>query len=86
MNQLSKLLTQNQAALFKNRQASLSEKSSQLEAISPLATLKRGYAIVSEETSGKIVRDSDQISKGEKLDIKLSNGDLTAQVLTTGKI
>ena len=85
MNQLSKLLTQNQANLFKNRQASLSEKSSQLEALSPLATLKRGYAIVAEGTSGKIVRDSDQISEGEKLDIKLSSGDLTAKVLTTGK-
>ena len=85
VNQLSKLLTQNQAALFKNRQASLSEKSSQLEALSPLATLKRGYAIVAEGNSGKIVRDSDQISEGEKLDIKLSSGDLTAQVLTTGK-
>ena len=86
VNQLSKLLTQNQAALFKNRQAILNEKSSQLEALGPLATLKRGYAIVSEGTSGKIVRDSDQISEGEKLDIKLSDGDLTAQVLATGKI
>ena len=86
MNQLSKLLSQNQAAFFKNRQASLSEKTSQLEALSPLATLKRGYAIVSEGTSGEIVRDSDEISEGEKLDIKLSNGDLTAQVLTAEKI
>ncbi len=86
VNQLSKLLIQNQAAIVKNRQASLSEKSSQLEALGPLATLKRGYAIVSEGTSGKIVRDSAHISEGEKLEIKLSNGDLTAQVLSKGKI
>ena len=71
-------MTQSHATLIKNRQASLNEKSSQLEALSPLATLKRGYAIVSEEASGKIVRNSDEITEGEKLGIRLSNGALTA--------
>ena len=84
--QLSRLMTQSHATLIKNRQASLNEKSSQLEALSPLATLKRGYAIVSEETNGKIVRNSDEITEGEKLGIRLSNGALTAEVVAKGKI
>lgn len=86
VKQLSRIMTQSHATLIKNRQASLSEKSSQLEALSPLATLKRGYAIVSEEAKGKIVRNSDEIAEGEKLRIRLSNGALTAEVVAKGKI
>ena len=86
VKQLSRIMTQSHATLIKNRQASLNEKSSQLEALSPLATLKRGYAIVSEEVSGKIVRNSDEITEGEKLGIRLSNGALTAEVVAKGKI
>ena len=86
VKQLSRIMTQSHATLIKNRQASLSEKSSQLEALSPLATLKRGYAIVSEEANGKIVRNSDEIAEGEKLRIRLSNGALTAEVVAKGKI
>ena len=86
VKQLSRVMTQSHATLIKNRQASLNEKSSQLEALSPLATLKRGYAIVSEEVSGKIVRNSDEITEGEKLGIRLSNGALTAEVVAKGKI
>ena len=86
VKQLSRVMTQSHATLIKNRQASLNEKSSQLEALSPLATLKRGYAIVSEEAKGKIVRNSDEIAEGEKLRIRLSNGALTAEVVAKGKI
>ena len=83
--QLSRLMSQSYATLIKNRQASLNEKSSQLEALGPLATLKRGYAIVSDETNGKIVRNSDEITEGEKLEIRLSGGALTAQVVAKRK-
>ncbi|MEC8644181.1 MAG: exodeoxyribonuclease VII large subunit [Pseudomonadota bacterium] len=86
VKQLSRIMTQSHATLMKNRQASLSERSSQLEALSPLATLKRGYAIVSEEANGKIVRNSEEIAEGEKLRIRLSNGALTAEVVAKGKI
>ena len=78
-------MSQSYATLIKNRQASLNEKSSQLEALGPLATLKRGYAIVSDETSGKIIRNSDEITEGEKLEIRLSSGALTAEVVAKGK-
>ena len=83
--QLSRLMSQSYATLIKNRQASLNEKSSQLEALGPLATLKRGYAIVSDETNGKIIRNSDEITEGEKLEIRLSGGALTAQVVAKRK-
>ena len=83
--QLSRLMSQSYATLIKNRQASLNEKSSQLEALGPLATLKRGYAIVSDETNGKIIRNSDEITEGERLEIRLSGGALTAQVVAKRK-
>jgi exodeoxyribonuclease VII large subunit len=51
---------------------------SQIRALSPAATMDRGYAIVL-STSGEIVRDADQIALGELMSIRLARGQLTAQ-------
>ena len=53
-----------------------------LEALSPLAVLKRGYAIVYGE-DGAILRDAGRVSAGETIRARLANGDLTATVKTT---
>lgn len=50
-----------------------------LEAISPLATLHRGYSILLTE-DGKAVTDAQQVTAGEKLSAKLSQGELLLQV------
>jgi exodeoxyribonuclease VII large subunit len=56
----------------------LSHLRSQIRALSPAATMDRGYAIVLTE-SGEIVRDADQISAGDLMTIRLARGQLTAQ-------
>lgn len=51
-----------------------------LDAVSPLGTLQRGYSIASNATSGQILIDSKQVSKGDTLSIQLAKGKISAQV------
>jgi exodeoxyribonuclease VII large subunit len=53
-----------------------------LDALSPLAVLTRGYSITQTE-DGKILRDSQNVKSGDKLKIRLENGKLNAEVLSS---
>jgi exodeoxyribonuclease VII large subunit len=59
----------------------LTQLSATLDAVSPLKTLERGFAIVTKDN--KIIRDSKQVSIQDKLKVKLAKGDLNCQVITT---
>ena len=50
-----------------------------LNALSPLAVLQRGYAIV-RGSAGTIVRRASQVAVGERIDVRLAGGSLGAQV------
>ncbi len=54
-----------------------------LDAISPLATLKRGYSIVTDSTSGAILRSAKDCSKGSTITATLSEGQLHCEVIET---
>ena len=51
-----------------------------LDAVSPLGTLQRGYAIVSHSASGQILLDSKQVTKGDSISIQLAKGQVSAKV------
>ncbi len=51
-----------------------------LHAVSPLATLERGYAIVQQHNSPQIVKSVSQITENDLLDTRLSNGRIVSQV------
>ncbi|MDQ1119662.1 MULTISPECIES: exodeoxyribonuclease VII large subunit [Pseudoxanthomonas] len=51
-----------------------------LEAISPLATVARGYALISRE-DGTLVRRATQVAVGDRLEARLADGTLSVQVL-----
>lgn len=51
-----------------------------LDTLSPLATLARGYAIVSTSEGKKVVRHADDVAVGESLRIRLELGTLSAIV------
>ncbi len=53
-----------------------------LHSVSPLATLGRGYAIVSDADSGKILTDSSATKPGSEIRARLALGSLTATVDT----
>lgn len=65
-------------ALVERRRAALDHAGARLQALSPLATLARGYAIV--RARGEAVRDAAAVTPGEALEIQLAAGELGARV------
>jgi exodeoxyribonuclease VII large subunit len=57
----------------------LSHTLARLRALSPAATLQRGYAIV-QRPDGSVVRAPDEVDAKDRLRIRLAGGDLTATV------
>jgi exodeoxyribonuclease VII large subunit len=62
---------------FKQRQAGISHT---LQAVSPLATLERGYAIVQEHQCQRIVKSVTQMAENDLLDTRLSDGRIISQI------
>ena len=54
-----------------------------LDAVSPLATLARGFAIVRRATDGTVVRDAAQVTAGVRLEARLARGHLLCTVEAT---
>ncbi len=61
------------------RRVRLDQIERQLKALSPVAILERGYALVF-DASGKLVKDSSQVNAGDGISAKLAWGSLTARV------
>jgi exodeoxyribonuclease VII large subunit len=64
--------------LLERRRAGLDHAGARLQALSPLATLARGYAIV--RAGGEALRDSAAVTPGDHVDIELATGGLGARV------
>ena len=60
------------------KEQALMIETGKLEAISPVAVLHRGYALVYRETS--LVRDASELKTGEKLTVRLAKGTVSALV------
>ena len=52
-----------------------------LQAVSPLATLARGFAVVTRARDGVLLTDAGAIEPGEEIDARLAQGTLRARVL-----
>ena len=81
---LSALGRRLQAALarrLEQQHGRLSTLSGRLDALSPLKVLERGYALVTVEKAGTIVRDPAQVRPGDTLRVQVSRGELFARVL-----
>jgi exodeoxyribonuclease VII large subunit len=59
--------------------ADLSHTLARLRALSPAATLQRGYAIV-QRADGAVVREPDEVREGDALRLRLAGGELAATV------
>ncbi len=51
-----------------------------LDALSPLGTLARGYAILRRGDTGELIRDASQVAVGELIAARLGRGNLTARI------
>lgn len=71
-------LTSAPLLLLERRRAALDRSGVRLQALSPLATLARGYAIVRED--GDVLRDARRVTPGARVDVQLARGSLGARV------
>ena len=79
----TQLLSRLQSAMhnkLKQSENALQSQISQLNAVSPLATLARGYAIV-KDNKGKVTTDATTLSAGDTISVRLHKGEVKAQVL-----
>jgi exodeoxyribonuclease VII large subunit len=75
-NQLERGLNQYLA----QKQLQLQSLALQLQALSPLSTLGRGYAIV-RNSEQVLVKSTQQVSKGDVVNIQLQDGSIHCEVL-----
>jgi exodeoxyribonuclease VII large subunit len=59
----------------------LAQQARDLHTLSPLNTLSRGYAIVSREQDGQIIRTAREVASGERVRARLSQGSLLCEVI-----
>ena len=80
---LQNQLRQGMDHLLERKANALAGSASLLDAISPLAVLARGYAIVKKAGSEKVLRSETEVALGEELAVTLHQGELSCTV--TGK-
>jgi exodeoxyribonuclease VII large subunit len=76
------ITTAMRTALLRHR-SRIEQLEHRLRALSPIAILERGYALVF-DSSGKLVKDSAQVEPGDEISAKLARGQLTARVEKKG--
>jgi exodeoxyribonuclease VII large subunit len=65
--------------LLLQRRSRLERLTSQMEALSPVAILERGYALVF-DSSGKLVKDAARVKVGEDVTARLARGQIAATI------
>ncbi|MDQ6788214.1 MAG: exodeoxyribonuclease VII large subunit, partial [Acidobacteriota bacterium] len=82
------LLRQKQASAIKGaaraKDENLKIKMASLDALSPLAVLKRGFSIVQNERN-ELLRDAEKVKADDRVKIRLARGKLEAKVLSVEK-
>ncbi|MBI3970365.1 MAG: exodeoxyribonuclease VII large subunit [Chloroflexi bacterium] len=68
------------AARLERAQARLAAADARLQALSPLAVLARGYAVVCDPTTRMVIRSTRQVTGGQAIDVLLADGRLSARV------
>jgi exodeoxyribonuclease VII large subunit len=79
LDRLNHRLRQSLVAQFARRHQQLSRCQGALTALSPLATLERGYSIV-RDTEGRIVRNAAQLATGDAVRLQFACGSAEARV------
>ncbi len=66
--------------MMQEARASYAELCAQLDALSPLRVLERGYAIALHESTGRAVRSRSEVKQGDRLRVRVSDGEFGAKV------
>jgi exodeoxyribonuclease VII large subunit len=65
--------------VVENKRNQFNQMALQLNGLSPLAILDRGYSIV--KRGNEIIKESSQVARGDKVTIKLHKGELSSEIL-----
>ncbi|HEX4017403.1 MAG TPA: exodeoxyribonuclease VII large subunit [Frankiaceae bacterium] len=71
--------------LIEREDQSVQQQLAQVRALSPAATLARGYAVVQQQ-DGTVLRDAATVSGGERLAVRLADGRLDVEVVKVVKV
>ena len=66
-------------AVLLQRRGRLDQLAGELGALSPVAILERGYALVF-DSSGKLVKDAEQVKNAEEIKARVAKGEIKAVV------
>ncbi len=79
--QMTTLLQHAIKAKVNHKKSTLALQLAKLDAISPLKTLERGYAIVRDESKQCVISSASQVKAGERLNIKVKDGEIISEVI-----
>lgn len=85
LQQLQLRLEQVTIGIIEQKKHQLALLAGQLQSLSPLAVLSRGYAIVKIIETGAVVHTSEQLKTGDQLQIELAAGQVAATVVEIDK-
>lgn len=75
-----RLLRQSMLGLLRDSSRQLTAHIRQLDALSPLKVMGRGYSLVYDETGTKLVKSLAQVELGDKIRVAITDGELDCQV------
>lgn len=67
---------------LEHSQSSFALQASRLNSVSPLNTLQRGYSITQDATSGAVIQSVQQVSREQRINVRLQDGSIDAIVTT----
>jgi exodeoxyribonuclease VII large subunit len=73
-------LTRLSASSLDRARADMARRAAKLEALSPLSVLSRGYAMVSDTTSGNMMTRAESLVVGQTVDLRFADGTATAEI------
>ena len=80
LQSLTQRLRTSISSVLQTRQRQLAVACKSLDTISPLATLERGYAIVTRQTDQRVVHQAASVKPGEQVTARLADGQLLCSV------
>jgi exodeoxyribonuclease VII large subunit len=80
VDELEARQTRAMANLLKTARGRLDATAAQLDSLSPLAVLGRGYSITERLPSGEVVRDASALAPGERIRTRLASGGAISRI------
>jgi exodeoxyribonuclease VII large subunit len=81
LSHISTRLQQSMTQMIKQNQSDFKVKIAKLDSISPLKTLDRGYAIIKDSGSRKLITSKGQLKSKQEIVIRLKDGEANARIL-----